>query len=184
MHRLTVRHCLKYWSPEECFVRQWGKWDQSAGYYRKSAGGYRRRIFYPSGYTISFFFYEGYPDTKRIPGHLLSLWTVWKQRNDTAWNRWSASYQSFLCLQNRKKRIKKIKNSLQLIFCQKYSKIRNRLRCLQSEGGFLFIWQIQLNDQALYICTNYWNNCWFFCSVLFWSEQVFHPLRSLQPHGL
>lgn len=39
-------------------------------------GGYRRRIFYPSGYTISFFFYEGYPDTKRIPGHLLSLWTV------------------------------------------------------------------------------------------------------------
>ena len=44
--------------------------------YRKSAGGYRRRIFYPSGYTISFFFYEGYPDTKRIPGHLLSLWTV------------------------------------------------------------------------------------------------------------
>ena len=50
--------------------------NQSAGYYRKSAGGYRRRIFYPSGYTISFFFYEGYPDTKRIPGHLLSLWTV------------------------------------------------------------------------------------------------------------
>ena len=49
------------------------------------------------------------------------------------------SYQSFLCLQNRKKRIKKIKNSLRLIFCQKYSKIRNRLRCLQSEGGFLFI---------------------------------------------
>ncbi|RGS70927.1 RNA polymerase sporulation sigma factor SigK [Blautia obeum] len=38
-----------------------------------------------------------------------------------------------------KKRIKKIKNSLRLIFCQKYSKIRNRLRCLQSEGGFLFI---------------------------------------------
>ena len=31
---------------------------------------------YSTRQDIRVLFYEGYPDTKRIPGHLLSLWTV------------------------------------------------------------------------------------------------------------
>ena len=91
--------------------RQRGKWDQYCWILSKvrrwiSVEEYSTR----HGYTISFFFYEGYPDTKRIPGHLLSLWTVWKHRNDTAWNRRSASYQSFLCHPEiEKTTIKKLK---------------------------------------------------------------------------